>query len=98
MLPLRFEPYISRLKGKGGYSTRLPETTSSLLIWVEINIASVTYFPPTEREKGVHSVQLGKEGQERRLRRERMELCRWEGGLKLEGEDVASETDEPKAA
>ncbi len=37
-------------------------------------------------------------GQERWLRRERMELCRWEGGWKLEGEDVASETDVAKAA
>ncbi len=54
-----------------------------------------TYFPPTEREKGV---ELGKEGQERWLCRERMKLYRWEGGWKLEGEDVASETDEAKAA
>jgi hypothetical protein len=54
-------------------------------------------LPPYGERKGC--TQLGKEGQERGLRRERrMELCRWEGGWKLEGEDVASETEEAKTA
>jgi hypothetical protein len=55
---------------------------------------------PSRRERRVYyTVQLGKEGQERWLRRERgMELCRWDGKWKLEGEDVASETEEAKAA
>jgi hypothetical protein len=109
---------------------------------LRVNVASVTYFPPTEavrhereisnagrkkldfseidqgkpvllrlslagnlvkpllslygtewRERGYglreKDQQPGKEGQERR-----MELCRWEGGWKLEGEDVASETED----
>jgi hypothetical protein len=33
--PPGFELQISRLPGKGGYSTRPPGTTSSLIIWVE---------------------------------------------------------------
>jgi hypothetical protein len=53
--PPWFELQMSRLPvpGKGGYSTRPPGTTSSLIIWVEVYVASVTYFPPTER--GVNS-------------------------------------------
>jgi hypothetical protein len=47
--PQWFELQISRLPGKGGYFTRPPGTTSSLIIWVEVYVASVTYFPPTER-------------------------------------------------
>jgi hypothetical protein len=47
--PPRFELQIFRLPGKGGYSTRPPGTTESLIIWVEVYVASVTYFPPTER-------------------------------------------------
>jgi hypothetical protein len=43
----------------------------------------VTCFPPTERKKGE---QLGKEGQEMGLRRERTG-----GGGMIEGEGVASE-------
>ncbi len=51
-----------------------------MIIWVEVYVASITYFPPPplRREKGE---QLGKEGQERWLHWERrMELCTWEGG------------------
>jgi len=49
--PPRFELQIFRLPGKGGYSTGPPAgTTHSLIIWVEVCVASVTYFPPTERE------------------------------------------------
>jgi hypothetical protein len=65
--PRWFELQIFRLPRKGGYSTRPLGTTHSLIIWVEVYVASVTCFPPY-REKGV---QLGKEGQERGLRRER---------------------------
>ncbi len=53
MPPPRFELQISRLPGKGAYSTRPPGTTSSLMIWVDVCVASVTNFPPTER--GVNS-------------------------------------------
>jgi hypothetical protein len=58
--PPWFELRIFRLPGKGGYSTRPLGTTNSLIIWVEVYDASVTYFPPTERKKGV---QHGQEGQ-----------------------------------
>jgi hypothetical protein len=47
--PPRFELQIFILPAKGGYSTRPPWTTSSLIIWVEVYVASVTYFLPTER-------------------------------------------------
>jgi hypothetical protein len=47
--PLWFEQQIFRLSGQGGDSTRQLGTTSSLIIWVEVYVASVTYFPPTER-------------------------------------------------
>jgi len=52
VLALRLELQISRLPGKGGYFTRLSGTTSSLVIWVGmgVKVASITYFPPTERE------------------------------------------------
>ncbi len=61
---------------------------SSFRIRVEVYDAYVTCFPPTEREKGE---QLGKEGQESGLRRERKrELCD-RGWGKLESEGVASE-------
>ncbi len=42
--PPRFELQISRLPGKGGYSTTPPGTTNSLIIWVELEVyvASVT--------------------------------------------------------
>jgi hypothetical protein len=52
--PPGFELQISRLPGKGGYSTRPPGTTSSLVSWFGVKVASVTYFPPTE-ERGVNS-------------------------------------------
>ncbi len=42
MPPPRFELQIIRLPGKGGYSARPLETTSSLIIWVEVYVASVT--------------------------------------------------------
>jgi len=45
----RFELQIFRLPVKGGYSTRSPGTTNSLIFWIEVYVASVTYFPPTER-------------------------------------------------
>ncbi len=38
----RFEQQIISLPGKGGYSTRPPGTTSLLVIWVEVYVASVT--------------------------------------------------------
>ncbi len=65
--PPWFEPQIFRLPGKDGYSIRPLGTTSSLKIWVESYVASVTGFPPTEREKGL---ELGQEGRVRK-----MELC-----------------------
>ncbi len=40
---------ILRLAGKGDYSTKPLGTTSSLIIWIEVYVASVTYFLPTER-------------------------------------------------
>jgi hypothetical protein len=87
LLPLRFKLQIFRLPGKGDYSTRSLRTISFLITWVEVYVASVTYFPPYG-EKGQ---QLGKEGQERELRWERKrELCDRRGGG-LECEDVASE-------
>ena len=49
MPPLRFELQIFRLPGKAGYSTRPLGTTSSLIIWVEVYVASVTYLPPMAR-------------------------------------------------
>jgi hypothetical protein len=62
----------------------------------QVYCASVTHFPPTERK--VNSP-------ERRGRRggsagrgEWSCVDRWEGGRKLEGEDVASDTEEAKAA
>jgi hypothetical protein len=58
---------------------------------LRVKFASVTYFPPTER--GVNSPDRG---QERGLRRERRKGLA-EGG-KLDGEDVASGTEEAKAA
>jgi hypothetical protein len=71
---LRFELQIFRLPGKGGFSTRPPGTTSSLIIWVEVYVASI--LPPF-REKGQ---QPGKGEQERwpRLERKR-ELCHRRG-------------------
>ncbi len=67
MPALWFELQIFRLQGKGGYSTRTPGTTNSLLIcW---DLCCIRHkLPPTEGEKGQ---QLGKEGQEKRLCRER---------------------------
>ncbi len=47
MPALRLELQIFRLPGIGGYSTRPSETTR------RVKVASVTYFPPTER--GVNS-------------------------------------------
>jgi hypothetical protein len=38
--PPGFELQIFRLPGKGGFSTRPPGTTSSLIIWVELYAAS----------------------------------------------------------
>jgi hypothetical protein len=40
--PPWFELQIFRLPGKGGYSTKPPGTTNSLIIWVEVYVASVT--------------------------------------------------------
>jgi hypothetical protein len=40
--PPWFELQIFRLPEKGGYCTRPPGTTSSLIIWVEVYVASVT--------------------------------------------------------
>jgi hypothetical protein len=42
MPPPRFELQISRLPGKGVYSTRPPGTSDSLIIWVEVYVASFT--------------------------------------------------------
>ncbi len=51
-------------------------------------------LPPYGEREGCSA---RKGGQERGLCRERRrELCRWEGGRKLEGADVASETVEAK--
>jgi hypothetical protein len=57
----------------------------------EARTADLQILPPYG-EKGV---QLGRGASPRERR---MELCRWEGGWKLEGEDVASGTEEAKAA
>ena len=77
---------IFRLPGKGGFSTRPPGTTSSPIIWVEVYVASITYFPPTERR--VNSPERGSRrgGPAVRGRGSCVTL-----GGKLEGEDVASE-------
>jgi hypothetical protein len=40
--PPRFELQIFRLPGKGGYSARPLGTTRSLIIWIEVYVASVT--------------------------------------------------------
>jgi hypothetical protein len=71
-------------------------TTNSLIIWVKSWRCIRPILPPY-REKGQ---QPGKEGQERRPRWERRVGCvdRREGGRKLEVEDVASGTEEAKAA
>ena len=58
---------------------------------MRLKVASVTYFPPTEKGS---TARIGRS--EKRLRRERRKGLD-EGG-ELEGEDVASGTEEVKAA
>jgi hypothetical protein len=89
--PPRFELQISRLPGKGGYSTRPSGTTRSLIIWVEVYVASVTYFPPTEGS----TARIGRS--EKGLRRERRKGLD-EGGESLVVVVVASGIGEAKAA
>jgi hypothetical protein len=54
-----------------------------VIIWLQFDVASVTCFPHREREKGV---QLGKEGQERRIRQERKMELYGQGGGSLKAE------------
>ncbi len=57
--PPWFELWICRLPGKGGCSTRPLGTTSSVIIWVEVCVASVTIAlfqdgSQRKREKGLY--------------------------------------------
>jgi hypothetical protein len=84
---LRLELQISRLPGKGGYSTRPSGTTSSLVIWVESE-GCIRHILPPYGERVGSTAGRGERGCEDRR----------EGGRKLGVEDVASETEEAKAA
>jgi hypothetical protein len=46
---LRLDLQISRLSGKGDYSTRPSGTTNSLIIWVEVYVASITLWTAHQR-------------------------------------------------
>jgi hypothetical protein len=85
-----FELLIFRLPGQGDYYTRPLGTTSSLIIYVVVYVASITYFSPLWRERRLNSsARRGRRGGS--VGRGRGSCVTGARGGELDSEDVASE-------